>query len=239
MRECAFCDREASISGEHIWSEWIAELLHPRVKTFYLTRFDSSAGKHNRWKKPRLNEKTNVVCQACNNTWMSDIESHAQKTLSWIIRDAAPVSLLSRGIASFATFAFKCAVVANHMSVALDSPFFSTRERYAFRESLKIPDGTHIWAALLNSKRRDGRKSYTGRWLVYYGQTSSSVPGDLDMNFLVFNFAAGHLAFQVVAPKWSRLHDAARYKLPELAADSSWDSATVRVWPPDGSSMIT
>src|SRR5438093_593692 len=115
MAQCAFCNQAAKLSGEHVWSDWIGELLHPLVKTFYFDRWDTSTGKTIRWRKPKLNEKTNVVCKTCNNVWMSSIEGNAKNTLSWIIRDGAPVSLLPRGIASFATFAFKCAVIANHM----------------------------------------------------------------------------------------------------------------------------
>src|SRR5207248_1939026 len=77
------------------------------------------------------------------------------------------------------------------------------------------------------------QSSHTGKWIIYYGKTSSRVPGNFDLDILIFTFAAGRLVFQVVAPKWLRLQDAHR-RLPEVAGDPIWDTATVRVWPPDG-----
>jgi len=156
---------------------------------------------------------------------MSDLESAAKATLSGIIRDGAPVSLLSRGVESLAAFAFKCAVVADHMSPN-GAPFFSPHVRHRFREHLEIPDGIRMWIAAFQ-----GISRASGRFNSYYVLPNDKHVGEFD--FFVFTYAAGHLAIQVVAPRWKRLHLHKR-ELPRVIADSLWDAAAVEFWPTPG-----
>src|SRR5437870_1568909 len=164
MRECAFCVRQAAkLTGEHVWSAWIVELLKPLTSGYRFTRWDET-GAYKKWHSPKMDQKTNVVCKDCNEGWMSDIETEAKQTLSWIIRDGARVSLLTRGIVTLAVFAFKCAVVANYMALN-ESPFFTPHTRHRFRESLIIPAGVHMWLAAFQ-----GKHLFAGRFIAYYAK---------------------------------------------------------------------
>lgn len=172
-----------------------------------------------------MDQKTNVVCKTCNETWMSDIESAARLTLSNMIRDGASVTLLTPGIVSLATFAFKCAVIGNHMSPD-GPPFFSPGVRRKFRETLRIPDGVQIWVAAFQGLYR-----FSGRCAPYYAKATADPL--LDLRFYIFTFAVGHLAFQVLAPKWAKLYSQRPTRL--LTDDfRPWDRAATRIFPYDG-----
>ncbi len=134
MRSCAFCPREAN-SREHSWSAWIGDLFNSPGYNF--SRFNIGTGGLKKWRLPTLDGKSRVVCRGCNNGWMSDLEARAKAAFSGMIRDGTEICLLSRGIALLAAFAFKCAVVADHGD-ARGGPFFSSFDRYRFRESLQF-----------------------------------------------------------------------------------------------------
>jgi hypothetical protein len=223
MARCAFCGWEGKLSGEHVWSAWIANLLAPHATGFNFHHHNTETSKTYRWQKATMDEKANVVCKTCNEGWMSDIEASARTTLSHIIRDGAPVSLLPRGITALARFAFKCAVVSNHMSPDGGGPFFSSFIRRRFKESLEIPSGVEMWVGAFQ-----GFYKYGGLFNSRYVKSDADATHDL--GFYVFTFAAGHLAFQVVAKKWTQLHHAAR-TLPSVHFESIWDQAAIRFWP--------
>ena len=91
-----------------------------------------------------------VVCEACNNGWMKLIErDHAMPTITPIIK-GSPICLLPSGIASLAVFAFKLAVVADHMH-SRRAPFFRPSIRTAFHDSLRIPLGVQMWLSAYHS----------------------------------------------------------------------------------------
>jgi len=176
------------------------------------------------WTQPTIDHKTKLVCKPCNEGWMSDLEGAAKATLSGIIQHGAPVSLLGRGVESLAAFAFKCAVVADHMNAR--PPFFSPHVRNRFREHLEIPDGIRMWIAAFQ-----GISRASGRFNSYYALPNNKHVGELD--FFVFTYAAGHLAIQVVAPRWKRFHLYGG-ELPRVVADSLWDPAAIEFWPASG-----
>src|SRR5450631_2325848 len=76
-RPCAFCPSTANISGEHVWSNWMNELFPLGKVQFQRVTLDGTV--LSEWQAPELNLKANVVCKPCNETWMSDIESHCAK----------------------------------------------------------------------------------------------------------------------------------------------------------------
>ncbi len=148
MKNCAFCLRPAVMSGEHLWGAWIGRLYgEPTSPYSFNTRL--SDGHYKSWKSRSVDLKAHVVCEPCNNTWMSDVEAEASKTMGNIITDAAPVSLLPLGIKSIAAFLFKTAVVADHTRPNIRPFFPSVRKRFA--ESLEIPAGVQMWIASFGS----------------------------------------------------------------------------------------
>jgi hypothetical protein len=186
-RECAFCPSTAKLSAEHIWSEWIGA-LQPGKK---LLRYYDADGKLARsWVKNQLDWTAKVVCEDCNNTWMSRIENdHAKPALSDLIAGNSDVVIDAKRVDSIALYCFKTALVIDLIS-PLAPPFFQAAERYAFRTSLAIPPIINIWMAKLAPTGK-------GRVNSGYGKASMS-PADIIRSY-VCTFAAGHFVFQLVA----------------------------------------
>lgn len=168
MRSCAFCHREAKMSGEHIWSEWIGKVLGGS-RRYAFRRVDPNGRTLNTWNSDELDLTAKVVCEPCNNGWMSDIErDHAKPTFAPII-DGEPFCLLPLGIKSAAIWAFKITVIADHIQ-SNRLPFFTEIERTIFKERLDIPAGVQMWLAAYSERityerlfvRSDERKGIAG-----------------------------------------------------------------------------
>ena len=192
QRECAFCPSTAKLSAEHIWSRWISE-LHPGKKLFRHYGPDGNVTKE--WLGEKLNWTAKVVCEQCNNTWMSDIENiHAKPALSELIAGNSDVAIEAPRARSIALFCFKTALVVDLIS-PLGSPFFRKTERYAFRTFLAIPEIVNIWMTKLVPRGK-------GRVNSRYGKASIS-PVEMVRSYIC-TFATGHFVFQLVAIRSSR-----------------------------------
>ena len=142
MKECAFCPHTAKLSLEHVVSVWMNELFVGPVKA----KITDSTGLLQEWTSPGLDWTARVVCEPCNNTWMSDIEStHAMPVMTPLIKGDSALPIGSSEAHSLALFAFKTAVVLDHANRRDKTPFFSSRIRYSFRRDLVIPGTVQMW----------------------------------------------------------------------------------------------
>jgi hypothetical protein len=191
-RECAFCPSAAKLSAEHIWSEWISA-IQPGKKVF--RRYDAEGQLVRSWVAEALDWTAKVVCEKCNNTWMSEIENvHAKPALADLITGKSAVPIDSKRARSIAFFCFKTTLVIDQISPS-EPPFFRKAERYAFRTDLTIPAIVNIWMANFIPAGK-------GRVNSGYFKTSTS-PADMIRSF-VCTFAAGHFVFQLVAMRSTR-----------------------------------
>ena len=114
------------MSAEHLWPQWI-ERLNPKYKGRYA--FQTGGGATGKatlsWVKRSIDMKAHVVCEPCNNTWMSDVDEEARGTMKDMILHSAHVTLLPRGIKSIAAFAFKTSAIADSIDDHYSKPFFS------------------------------------------------------------------------------------------------------------------
>lgn len=224
MKECAFCPNNAN-DGEHYWSAWIGDLF--KTSGYNFRRLNTATGSRLAWRRPSLGEKTKVVCKTCNNTWMSNLENESKAAFAGMIRDGTEISVLSRGASLLAAFAFKCAVVADHAEPH-EGPFFSRFARRRFRESRQIPPGVRMWLAAFHDPV--GRR---GLYTNY--STSPTLEQFSDLKFYVFTFLAGHLAFQLHATKWTKLHKQGT-PIPVVEPKADWDArVAAQFWPNVGS----
>jgi hypothetical protein len=137
-----------------------------------------------------------VVCEACNNTWMSDIENrHAKPTMTPLIKGDVKIPIRQSEARSLALYAFKTAVILDHTQRDRE-PFFSRRIRQAFRNGLDIPQSVRMWmGAYLPG---DLRVNYdVGYW---NGNIAPAYP----VQQFVLTCGIGCFAFQVVAVKQMR-----------------------------------
>jgi hypothetical protein len=106
MKECAFCPSTARLSAEHIISGWMDDLFHGPMTA----KIQDSSGFTREWESESgaLDYTARVVCQECNNTWMSDIEGlHAKPVMTPLIKGDTPLPIGGAEAHSLALFAFK------------------------------------------------------------------------------------------------------------------------------------
>jgi hypothetical protein len=220
-RRCAFCDKEAKISGEHLWSAWMSKIFgNP---TFRLQRRDDEDNVISEWKSDEINITVNVVCKPCNEGWMSHLEeSHARPAMTELILGHHVSSLDSLRASAIARFACKTAMVVDYMRPA-ESSFFGRAERLQFGDSLCIPNALQVFLACF-------RPGISGRLHAF---RYSDYPDFEDiLSVYVCTYGVGRLIFQVVCAKFpvgfpsfhpvSGFEDLAVPLYPDFASGLSW-----------------
>ena len=201
MPECAFCDHGGKLTAEHITGQWMNDLfVGPSV-----SRFGTSTSDSKEFKSGELDFKAKVVCGTCNNTWMSDIETNVKPILAPMIAGERAVPITPEIARSIAVFAFKTAVIVDHMR--RDEPFFPRRFRQAFRKSLFIPSFVNMWMCGFAGNRSKVRI----KGIYHSGKT----PDGLHLKMYACTCAFGNFAFQVLSVFQSRsaeIYSAGRFK---------------------------
>lgn len=167
--KCIFCGK-GNLSKEHFWPEWTSSLLPSYPANQHVERLQIIT-RVTKLKGPPLvrtkpgnawTKKIRVVCKACNNGWMSVLETAVRPILTPLICttphtiDAAPSLVLARWVA------LKIMVGEhNQRGDAVTSP----EERRVFQESLEIPKNFRIWIA----------KCGVGGWETAYFRHSGTV----------------------------------------------------------------
>ena len=154
MPECAFCSHEGKLSAEHLTAKWMRELF-PGKKT---VSYSTTGGTNREYSCEELDWKAKVVCDTCNNTWMSDIENeHAKPVLTPLITGQRDIPIGLPEARSIALFAFKTAVVIDCVYSRSVAPFFERTQRHEFREKLAIPANVQMWLCAYAGNRESGR----------------------------------------------------------------------------------
>ena len=220
-RECAFCPTTANLNGEHIWSDWLNPLL-PGRKQFNVRNDKRQIIKT--WTSPELNWKAKVVCKSCNSGWMSDLESqHAKPSLSELITGKKGILIDQPRARSIALFAFKTAVVLDHLMRDRE-PFFDGAARHEFRKSLTIPAGVGVFIAA---------SALSGRGEANTLYFESNLPAPRFFHAYVLTYSIEHVVVQVAACKSfgvsaAKVQNQFAVPLwPEVPADFVWPAARI------------
>lgn len=145
---CIFCGG-GNLSKEHFWPEWAAPLLPSYPINQHVEHSFTSVDKRRRdtlaiRNKPgnAWTKKLRVVCEVCNNGWMSSLETSVQPLLTPLIKGERSTISEAHGLTIARWIALK-ALVAEHNirgdAVATDE------QRQAFRATLALPDHFRIW----------------------------------------------------------------------------------------------
>lgn len=220
--ECAFCPNPAD-SREHLWAEWIGELLGPRQYTITRTEPD---GTSKTWPATKLDLKTWEVCHKCNSGWMSDLESRTRNIVKDMIVQGKPRILEIRDLQTIASLVFIKAVIADRISDV--PPFLSRAARFSFRRTLTIPPGTQMWLASLPT-------SYKGIYKGFYLETPGTTSNDFKAQ--VFTLAAGHLAVQAAISRWRKRTAGRETNEISLTQHPIWGDVSIAFWPSNGNSI--
>lgn len=78
---CIFCNKERKLSKEHLWPDWLKNYVDIKPSDKHINEIHSGAATKRASVEKRLERNGNViavkfrvVCQPCNNEWMSEIE---------------------------------------------------------------------------------------------------------------------------------------------------------------------
>lgn len=165
--------------------------LFPGRKRFM--RQDEGGNITEQWFSEHLDWKAKVVCKGCNEGWMSDVENlHAKSAMADLILGKLDVPISRQRASSIALFAFKSAVVLDHVARGRE-PFFLRSMRHSFREHLVIPPTTvQMWMA--------GFLPH-GKGEVFTCCHEGSLSPSNWLKMYVCTYAVGRLTFQLVAQR--------------------------------------
>lgn len=219
---CAFCPNLASKSGEHIFDDWLNRINGKRIRnTYEFVETGRGDIETRRYKAKSINITRPVVCERCNNGWMSEITNDAKKTLEGCIRYHRAVTLLPLGVLTISAFTFLKACVLDQ---SLDSkPFFLPSVRAKFRDTCITPDGVQIWMACYRNPDRTSGHTWHHTIKLHSGRFSG-------FDIFVFTYMIGYVTLQLTAFRWTKQ---ARFKeaAPCLVPADFWNKATVPIWP--------
>jgi hypothetical protein len=221
------------MTGEHLWSAWMGR-LYPRSR-FNVRERDHFQNILREHPMKSLDIKALVVCEPCNNGWMSDLENdEAKPAMHDMILHGRPLCLLPRGIDSISAFAFKAVVIADHMLPAHFNRFFSPDVRQEFSRTLRVPDGVQVWLASYSNPR-----GLDGIFKSAYFKPPLKTPHHFEI--YVHTFSIGCLVIQVTSWRWLARAARRHFNLPSLAQHAQWDALVTEVssheripiaWPP-------
>jgi hypothetical protein len=167
--------------------------LFPGKKRF--TNMDEKGEIFAEWTSNKLDSKAKVVCEACNNGWMSEIDGqHAKPALLDLISGKLDIPVTQSRAASIALFCFKTASVFDLIGKN-QKPFFAIADRYAFRKSLTIPSNVNMWMAGFVP---------IGKGNVHTGYFAGSTSPVNRIRMYLCTYAVGHFVFQLVAARTSQ-----------------------------------
>jgi len=142
------------------------------------------------WSSDKLDWKARVVCEPCNNTWMSKIEGKAKTAMSnFILGVSGPISQSCAD--SIALFGFKTAVIFDHIRRDRE-PFFGRSVRHGFRQSFAIPASVRMFIAGFLPR---------GKGHVHTCYHEGALSATDRITLYVCTYAVGHFVFQVVGQK--------------------------------------
>jgi hypothetical protein len=165
------------------------------------------------WERDELNWKAYVVCEPCNNGWMSNIEK-------WRAKPAMEDLIIGKGLDftigqsranDIAIFSFKTAVILDHLVEGRER-FFARSVRHNFRRTLEIPPHVRMWFAGYFYRTAGRATSF------YYG-----LPGSEKLELYVLNYYVGHFVIQLVVQ--SELF------LRHISPDKRYEGIAVPFWP--------
>ena len=159
-RRCIYCGVNNANSKEHFWSEWTHALLPkleaPSYQDWTITTHPIEGLKGHRSRKRQgdvYTKKLRVVCEDCNNGWMSQIENTAKGLLAPLIRGER-VKLDADGAYAVARWVANKIMVAEHNDRSL---YVTTKEdRLAFKEHGVIPAFFRIYVTAHSCASQSG-----------------------------------------------------------------------------------
>ena len=115
LRSCVFCGAPAD-SQEHVWPDWAVPMLVDEgpLPHFHQIIQEGRPDEERRYLKDAYSVTVGVVCERCNNGWMSNLESRAKPYLEPMLRGRGR-AVHETGLRTLATWALKTSMMVEHM----------------------------------------------------------------------------------------------------------------------------
>jgi hypothetical protein len=230
MRQCAFCPCTASLTGEHLRSDWVNKLLESKTHHYVISQ-RSYGTQPSQWRDKQLNLKANVVCSDCNSGWMSQLDNDAKLALQDIILHDSHVCILPEGLSAIAAFTMKCGFVADYLT-RHRKPFFNHPMRQEFARSHRPPQGAHMWLGRIAQPRGEKKGIYKTR----YGTPHDAAVPTID-NY-VFTFSIEAILLQLAITRFTDRFGNSAYS-PELNQEKRLNGLLLPFWPSNGLHLRT
>lgn len=233
--KCIFCTR-GSLSKEHIWPTWCHPLLkqlggtHKENVRRHIVGGKVATPKVRELTKQGsiLNMRLRVVCEECNNTWMSSLEEQTKPTLL-LLMSGCIGEISPHGQKLIAQWATLKSMVAEQSQK--DEVVFTHDQREALRLDGSIPSGVTIWIG----------RSHSGKWLSSFQRCSAHLmisttpnpqrPTDAERkNVQTTAIGIGQLFLYVVV---------SNAKTFDLNAIIRPDQVLLKLWPSNGEPILT
>jgi hypothetical protein len=189
--------------AEHLWDNWLnRDGGKPLRRPSIVTEFGNNRVLRREYKTSGLRITRDVICDECNETWMSELSNRAKARIGQSIVSGLPTLLDTEGIVELAAYAFVKAAVIDWSETERD-PCLSRTTCVSFRRSLvsplsqsaSFPNGLHVWIAAF--KRERAMEAYAH--LDELGGRGYLIGGRI----LQITYVIGAFAFQVLFPKTS------------------------------------
>src|SRR6266478_112392 len=165
-RKCIFCGKPG-MSNEDVWGRWLRPYVRADMRKhhFYAERINrpgepNTASARLRAGDP-LHSKVRVVCETCNNGWMSMIQERAKPILIPLIQGKATIL----GIEAQQTVASWCAMATMTGEFLDKDPVPGTiavsqaEREWLWKNGIPPLEGWRIWIT------RYQRHKWPGRWV--------------------------------------------------------------------------
>lgn len=157
-RTCIFCGSNKELTREHVFPDWLSSLFDKKMKGTNEVRGDNLS---RTWQSSLFQDKMKSVCKACNNGWMSDIESDVKPILIKLAFTYDAHSLTSGDQRKLALWAQKTTLVISKATGGMfDIPYSFYEQLYKQKRPLASILVTMGWRLPLTNLRSQPLASF-------------------------------------------------------------------------------
>lgn len=236
LPSCIFCDNARTRnSGEHVWDNWLNRENGKEIRNeSTIAIFGLHGDLIRSYPTDQLSVTLPVVCDRCNNEWMSDISNRAKDILEPSIRRDAAKDYSALDVVTLASFFFlKSAVLDWSVKDPPNRrPCIPRSACVRFMDSFVSPHSTgiafppHLQAWVARYKRTHVMEAQ-----AFIDELTGRCRRLKGYRILLITYAVGSFVFQLTCPRPSK---ETRNKPDGPLFDASSDRRAVAIWPDAG-----
>jgi hypothetical protein len=232
---CSLCGQIATGSREHVLPTWIRKAFD--IQGPVTARFLDADIETGTFQEPHLYVPLrNMVCETCNNTWLSRLEEDTKSVLSPMMLNPEKVTLDIRAQRVLATWAFKTVSLLEYaVRQRLDrwrtaSGYPASPPELAWLSSHQEPaPRSRVWLGAFNAEHS---KIFT----FTPDPMLATVPGQWQVPAHVTTLTVGYVAFQIFSINFVEADRVGCLPF-DLTPPPPYDDTLTRIWPPTGAAV--